>query len=159
MKHIIIGTEGSPDATKAVDEALKLAQDLDATVTFVYARTAPFALLGQPFYQRDLDNETAHAREVVGDAMVKAASLGIDADYEIIDGKPADAILDVADTHAADMIVVGSRGLGAVQTALFGSVSKELVTRSTRPVLIVKEPSRQESERDLALVHDGAVLR
>jgi nucleotide-binding universal stress UspA family protein len=76
----------------------------------------------------------------------------------IVDSPPADALLAVADTHDADLIVVGSRGLGAVHTAIFGSVSKALVTRSHRPVLVVKSPSRREPKRDHALVHDGAVL-
>jgi nucleotide-binding universal stress UspA family protein len=157
MKRIVIGTEGSADAMRAVEDGLEVATGLQASVTFVCARPAPNALLGEPFYQRELDAEIAHAREVIAEAMQQAAAAGVDADYEIIEGQPADAILHVAETHDADLIVVGSRGLGTMQSAIFGSVSKALVTRSKRPVLVVKG-SGDEPQRDVPLVNDGAVL-
>src|ERR1051325_8056853 len=137
MKRILIGTDGSLDATKAIDDGLELAHEVGAAVTFVYARTTPSPLLGDPYHRRELSAEIARARDVVRDAMLKASEAGVDADYEIADGAPADVILDVAETHDADLIVVGSRGLGAGQSALFGSVSKTLVTRARRPVLVV----------------------
>jgi nucleotide-binding universal stress UspA family protein len=159
MKRIVIGTEGSPDAAAAVQRGLELAHDLGATVTFVCARSTPNALFGEPFYQRELNAEIQHAREVIAEAMHAAETAGVDADYEILDGSPSEAILNVAATHDADMIIVGSRGLGAVQSVLFGSVSRAVAAHSTRPVMIVKEPSGDEAERDVALVNDGAVLR
>jgi nucleotide-binding universal stress UspA family protein len=158
MKRIVIGTDGSADAGAAIDGALELAEGLGAVVTFVYARTTPNGLLGEPYYQRELDGEIAHAREVVDEAMAKAKAAGVDADYEILDGPADDAVLGVAETHDADLIVVGSRGLGAMQRAIFGSVSRALVTRAQRPVLVVKDPSRRKPKRDHALVDDGAVL-
>ena len=120
MKRIVIGTDGSPDAGAAVDDAVELAQSLGASVTFVYARINPSPLLGEPYYQRELDAEITHSREVVEDAIARAAAAGVDADYEILDGTPADAVNGVAETHDADLIVVGSRGLGAMQSAIFG---------------------------------------
>ena len=48
MKRIVIGTDGSPDATKAVDDGLELAHEVGAAVTFVHARTTPSALRGAP---------------------------------------------------------------------------------------------------------------
>ena len=158
MQRIVIGTDGSTDAGAAVDSALELASGLGAAVTFVCTRITPSALLGQPYYQREIDAENAHAREVVAGAMAKAAAAGVDADYEILDGTPTEAILAVAETHDADLIVVGSRGLGKMQSAILGSVSRTLVTRSRRPVLVVKTPSGREAKRDDALVDDGAVL-
>ena len=159
MKRIVIGTDGSSDAGAAVEDALELAASLGAAVTFVYARDTPSVLLGEPYYQRELDAEITRGREVVEDAMAKASEAGVDADYEILDGTAADAVLNVAETHDADLIVVGSRGLGAMHSAIFGSVSRALVARAQRPVLVVKDPSRRKPKRDDALVDDGAVLR
>ena len=158
MKRIVIGTDGSAAAGEAVESALELAQALGAAVTFVFARVVPSALLGQPYYQQQLDTEMAFARKVVREVLEQAAAAGVDADSEILDAPAADAIVAVADTRNADLIVVGSRGLGAVHSAIFGSVSKALVARSHRPVLVVKSASRGEPERDHPLVHHGTVL-
>jgi len=158
MKRIVIGTDGSTDANAAVESALELASGLGAAVTFVCTRIVPSAMIGEPYFQRELNAESSHAREVIAGAMEKAAAAGVAADYEILDGAPTDAILAVADTHGADLIVVGSRGLGTMQSAILGSVSKALVTRARRPVLVVKTPSGREAKRDHALVHDGTVL-
>jgi nucleotide-binding universal stress UspA family protein len=158
MKRIVIGTDGSAGATRAVEDGLELAREVGAAVTFVFARATPSPLLGEPYHGREVSAGIAHARDVVREAMLKASLAGVDADYEIVDGSPPEVVLDVAETHDADLIVVGSRGLGAVQSALFGSVSKSLVTRSRRPVLVVKEPSRQQPQRNVALVHHGTVL-
>ena len=62
MKRIVIGTDGSADAGVAVESALELARGLGAAVTFVFARVVPSALLGQPYYQQELDAEMARAR-------------------------------------------------------------------------------------------------
>lgn len=140
MKMIVIGIDGSRDSEAAVEEGLHLASELGAAVTFVCARVAPNIMLGEPFYQRELDAQAAHARAVIDAALARAADFGVEADNEILDGPPAEAIMSVAETHDADLIVVGSRGLGAVQGVLFGSVSKSLVTRSDRPVLVAKQP-------------------
>ncbi len=143
MKRIVIATDGSPDATRAIEEGLELARELDADVTFVSVRTPPNAVWGAPVYQAELETHTQIAREAVQNAIALAEEAGIHADYEILDGPPAQAITAVADTHDADFIVVGSRGRGAVKGALFGSVSKALVTHSHRPVLVVTEPMHE----------------
>lgn len=146
MKRIIIGTDSSADSVKAVEEGIGLAAELGASVTFVHARVAPPAMLGEPFYQRELDAEIARGRELIDDALERAEQAGVVADYEILDGPPTDAILAVAETHDADLLIVGSRGLGAVQSVLLGSVSRSLVARSERPVLVVKEPRKAPVE-------------
>ena len=138
MKRIVIATDGSHDGTTAVKEGVSLAAELHAAVTFVCVRTPPAPLFGEPLYQHAVDEETAHARRAVDEAMTVAIDANVEADYEILDGSPVDAVLDVARTIDAWLIVVGSRGRGAVQGALFGSVSRALVTHADRPVLVAR---------------------
>jgi nucleotide-binding universal stress UspA family protein len=140
MKRIVIGTDGSRDALRAVREGLELASELKAHVTFVAVRTPPNAMWGAPVYQAELETSTLVAQKAIDEALTLADDAEIYADYEILDGNAAEAIETVADTWGADYIVVGSRGRGAVKGVLFGSVSKALITHSHRPVLVVKEP-------------------
>ena len=90
-----------------------------------------------------LETSTLVAQKAIDEALAIAGDAGSDAGYEILDGDAAEAIETIAEARMADFIVVGSRGRGAIRGALFGSVSKALVTHSRRPVLVVKEPKRE----------------
>ena len=52
-------------------------------------------------------------------------------------GNPGPAIIEEANKHAVDLIVIGSRGLGKLSRSLFGSVSDYVVRRANRPVMVV----------------------
>jgi nucleotide-binding universal stress UspA family protein len=56
----------------------------------------------------------------------------------MLHGNPATEIVEYADLLGADLIVMGSRGRGAVTSALLGSVSRGVLTRAKRPVLVVR---------------------
>jgi nucleotide-binding universal stress UspA family protein len=58
---------------------------------------------------------------------------------EILEGDPAETVLDVARSRGADLIVVGSRRRGGVAGAVLGSVSTEIVHRADRPVLVARK--------------------
>ena len=137
MKRIIIGIDGSPGAAGAVREGIELASEAGANVTFVCARRT-ISLLGAPYYQRRLTRQLSTARAAVEQAMTAAELAGVRADYEIVEGDPVDELLNVAGHRDADLIVVGSRGLGAISGAVLGSVSKALVEMSPIPVLVAK---------------------
>jgi nucleotide-binding universal stress UspA family protein len=56
----------------------------------------------------------------------------------VLTGNPADEIVAYADSIDADLVVIGSRRRGALASALLGSVSREVLRESRRPVLVVK---------------------
>lgn len=58
-------------------------------------------------------------------------------------GPPADGILRYAGEHRAELIVMGTRGRGAVGQLLLGSVAAEVVRRAPCPVLTVRDPDRE----------------
>jgi nucleotide-binding universal stress UspA family protein len=138
MERILIGTDGSPGARAAVAEGIELARLLGAAVTFASVCRAG-AIFGNPYYEGTETEAPAQARAAVEQAIEEAERLGVSADYEIVNGDPVDGLLRTARYREADLIVVGSRGLGAIAGAVLGSVSKALVQYSPLPVLVVKE--------------------
>jgi nucleotide-binding universal stress UspA family protein len=81
-----------------------------------------------------------HARAALERANELVAPEGVDADEEILEGSAADRVVELARARNAHLIVVGSRGLGAVAGALLGSVSSAIIHRADRPVLVVPTP-------------------
>jgi nucleotide-binding universal stress UspA family protein len=138
MRRIVIATDGSSGAGDALELGYELAADTGADVSVVYVRHAPSGFLGAPYYQDVITDEAQHARGVIADAKLYATRYDVDPDYDVLEGDPAEAVLDFAQARDADVIVVGSRGLGRVAGALLGSVSREIVQRAERPVLVAK---------------------
>lgn len=136
MKQILVATDGSENGRYALEEAVELAAAGGAKLTIVYVRHAPLPLLGEPVYQRSLSTDLRHANEAVAIATGVARTAGVEADAEVLEGDPAKRILELARMRDADLIVVGSRGLGAVAGALLGSVSRAVLHHADRPVLV-----------------------
>jgi nucleotide-binding universal stress UspA family protein len=139
MKTILIATDGSAGAREAVNEGLELAEQLGADVQFVAIHEPPYPVFGDPYWQQSLSKELARLRPALRDAVAEAESRGIHASYDLLGGDPAERILDVARSRDVDLIVIGSRGLGAVASVILGSVSKRVLHDADRPVLVVNE--------------------
>ena len=152
MKRIIVATDGSDGGHAAVAEGASLAQALGAAITIVHVRPA-ITFLGEPLYQRRLSNQLERARQAVDDALARLEREGLEADYEILEGDAPDQIVRIADARDADLIVIGSRGLGPVPGALLGSVSSAVVRHAACPVVVVKSKHRARAapaEQELA---------
>ena len=80
--------------------------------------------------------------ERFGQLLLDQAKTGVEdidrLETRVLDGDPAQAILQCAEDEGADMIVIGSRGIGDLKSLLLGSVSHKLVENATCPCLVVK---------------------
>ena len=137
MKRILVAVDGSEGSKAAIDEALALARDLDASLTFVSVRRPPSSVRGHPYYDRQLSHGLGHARQAIAEAVEAARTAGV----EIFEGDAADEIVSLADNRDVDLVIVGSRGHGALAGALLGSVSREIVQHASVPVLVAKQRS------------------
>ncbi len=139
MRRIVIAVDGSARGREAVETGVELARAAGAVATVVYVRHAPIPILGDPYYQRALSAELQRGRTAVDKAAAPAAEVGVESESEILEGDPAEEIIELAHLRDADLIVVGSRGLCAAAGALLGSVSRAVGRGAERPVLVVKQ--------------------
>jgi nucleotide-binding universal stress UspA family protein len=137
MKRFLIATDGSEDAWAAVEEGVARAAELGAAVTFVVVRPRISGLLGDHLYQQRLTRQLERARTAIDRAGAEAERMGVDYEAEILEGDAVDAIVAATRSWRADLVIVGSRGHGAVTGAMIGSVSHALPARSPAPVLVV----------------------
>jgi nucleotide-binding universal stress UspA family protein len=140
MNRILIAVDGSPAAAVAARFGLELAAEQHAEPTFVLVAPAVdvFATGGFGLSAALPHDVTAHDRKPLEDALALASEAGLHARAELLRGDPVDEIVAFADSLEADLIVVGSRGHGALASALLGSVSRGILSETRRPVLVVR---------------------
>ena len=142
---IICGIDGSADSRAAVKTAAQFADRLGSTLVLAhvaepayvpYAAAYPFGgTAGSVAVTEEAESEEDAAAELLQRV---AADAGLaDAERRVAIGHPAERLADLADEEDADLIVVGSRGRGALKAAFLGSVSYNLVGVARCPVLIV----------------------
>jgi nucleotide-binding universal stress UspA family protein len=133
---IVVGYDGSPTSRAAVDHAAQQAGE-QGTVYVVHSYRPPPDWLGSPDYQRVLDDHRARGEATLDAlAMTDDPLLATNFETELLDSPPAEAITTVAETRGADEIVIGSRGLGRMRSAM-GSVSHDVLHGASIPVVVV----------------------
>ena len=135
-RHVVIGTDGSATATEATRKGFELAEVTGATVTLVY--------VGDPLIGAIVLEQTAADRP--GAATVSS---------RVEDGDPAERIVDIAGKDAADLVVVGNKGLAGARRYLLGSIPAKVAHEAPTDVLVAKTVGR--SIDDLAPGHGGLV--
>lgn len=139
---IVVGTDGSPSANRAVLKAGELAAALGAPVHVVMSceSVASVALAAAGAAYGSIVSDDGSARDAAKAIVDRArSSLGrsdIRADVHVCEGEPAEALLAVAEGIDAQMIVVGNRGMSGARRML-GSVPNRVSHRASCAVLIV----------------------
>jgi 3-phenylpropionate/trans-cinnamate dioxygenase ferredoxin reductase subunit len=128
-RTIVVGTDGSPTATQAVEVAQKLARRLRGRLILVGALDA-YGLQRLPL-------QTA-----LHEAAEAARAKKVDATAELIEGTPGESIVAAAKKHDADLIVVGNRGMGQATRFRLGSVPDWVAHDAPCDLLIVDTTGR-----------------
>lgn len=146
FKHLIIATDGSEFAGKAVTQGSALAAGLGARITIVMA-TEPWRVASGEFASivplDDYDAAcAATATRILKSAEAAAQAAGLPLDridtLHIRDRFPAEGIIETAERLAADLIVMASHGRRGLSRLLLGSQTNRVVTHSTLPVLVCR---------------------
>jgi nucleotide-binding universal stress UspA family protein len=139
---IVVGTDGSERADRAVDRAGELARVLQVKVHVVSGYRGSSGLemaSARGFAAVDIQGEDqarTRAEHAVGRAEQRLAELGVDCEAHVWSGDPVDALVTIADEQKAQMIVVGNRGMTGARRVL-GSVPNSVSHHAHCAVLIV----------------------
>lgn len=142
MNRIVIATDGSASARKAVELGLELAAEQRAEAIAVHVvpgfDVRPGLGVGLAGSVAVPHRPTPVDRLPLEKAKALADASGVELTTELLTGEPVDEIVAFADSVEADLIVVGSHGRGVLGTALLGSVSRGILHESHRPVLVAR---------------------
>ncbi|HXM80464.1 MAG TPA: universal stress protein [Burkholderiales bacterium] len=145
-KHILIPTDGSETADKAVDAGIDFARQANARITW-FTAVPEYRLPGQgEVVSRkaiSLDEHDRRSREqaeaIFAKVMPRAVAAGVecDSDYAQSD-HPYQAIIASAERHGCDLILMASHGRHGISALLHGSETRDVLTHSSIPTLVYR---------------------
>lgn len=140
-RHILIATDGSELAAKAVAAGLALGKQLNAKVTAVTA-TDPWSAIvtGEAAvafleYQKAAEKD---AERILGEVSATAKAQGVKCDTVHVNDLAAEGIITTAKARGCDLIVMSSHGRRGLARVLLGSQATRVLTFSSVPVLICR---------------------
>ena len=136
-EEILFPTDGSDGADAVFDHVLEIADAHGSRV-----RVLNVADTNQPSVLREggdvLDVLKKEGKRVVGDTADRARERGVSVITEVIQGQPYRTIVDYADSHGVDLIVMPTHGRQGLERFLLGSTTERVIRRAEVPVLTVK---------------------
>lgn len=142
--HILFPTDGSDGADTALEHAVDHARRYDATLHLLYVveENVPMSNVGAAELVEALREE---GTRIVADARTRAEASGVDAVRETVEtGSPYRTILEYADDHAVDLIVMGTHGRRGIDRYLLGSVAERVVRTADCPVLTARADEHED---------------
>jgi nucleotide-binding universal stress UspA family protein len=142
-RRIVHPTDFSPASGPAFRKALELAKQAGATLMVVHALpTLPMvgdAYMAASAYDEMLRSHRRQAEQQMERVVKRARAAGVRASGTVVDlGTPAERIVAFAKRQRADLIVMGTHGLGVLARALLGSVAQRVMTHAHCPVMTVR---------------------
>lgn len=135
-KHIMIAVDGSDNSLRACEQAAMLAgagQDTKVSILSVINIDVYSDMVYDP-----VEAHGDAQREKLGPASDIFRAQGVEPEIVLLHGRPAEEIIRAVQKGDADLMVVGSRGLNALQQFAIGSVSHKIIKHVKCPVLVVK---------------------
>jgi len=137
---MVLGYDGSESANAALQETIVRAKQRGANVVVVFGfYVTPWGGTGEGSIREAMERVGSNALER---AVADLEAAEVEVSWRMVEAKPADALIQVAEEVGADTIAVGTVGENPISGALLGSVVLRLVQRSRIPLLVV--PATEE---------------
>ena len=145
MGTIVVGVDSSDGARRALEWAIGEARTHGSKVVAVHTWNVPIAPVGPGVaaVSFDSDDFRAAGQQAFDAAMQGVSAEGVELEQRLVEGSPANGLMDVAREERADLLVVGTRGHGGFTGLLLGSVSSTLAHHSPVPLVIVPPADRK----------------
>lgn len=135
---ILVGTDGSESAHRAVEHALERAEQNDATLHALFSvDTARYAEPALSSGELVTDEVEDWGQERLAEIVDRGTARGVEVVTRCCHGRPHEELIDYAEEIDADVTILGYQGQNHVKTAQVGSVTDRVVRTSDRPVLVV----------------------
>lgn len=140
MNSILVPVDGSATAMNAVKAAIAASGKTGSKLFIITVQAPVFTSNVKRFVAAETLDEYYHdqGEEALKDVRELLKSKGIEASTEIMVGPVAETITDYAKTKGCDLIIMGTRGMGAVSNLVMGSVATKVVSLAEMPVMLVK---------------------
>jgi len=145
FKNILVPVDGSQYSTYAAQKAVSIAQKHGSKMTLLHVINHSQLFSMGPTQSIPVISEAMieglnkGGERILEDTLKNIDPMTVTVETELAWGSPAKVILEKAQDKPYDLIVIGSRGLGAISRLLLGSVSERVAKMSTCPILIVKD--------------------
>jgi nucleotide-binding universal stress UspA family protein len=135
---IMVAVDGSEQSMLALDHARAIAECFRSKLILVHAFPHTSDLRDSIEYNNLVALRIKKGEEIIETARKLLGQTSIEVDEELLEGPAAEAILSAAATRNADLIVMGSRGMGSLKGIVFGSVSTKISHYAPCPVMVVR---------------------
>ena len=135
--NIVLAYDGSEYSHKALQRAKAIAERFEATLWLLHVFRNPSDLLGYTDFEKLYAKRKSAAQATLDDALQKLGRTTFPIKEQLEEGHETDSILKVAENCSADLIVMGTRGLGAVKGLLVGSISRKVIHYASCSVMVV----------------------
>ncbi len=138
FKRILVATDFSESAERAIDIAVELAHKFDAGLTLVHSWEIPYAYGDAPYLTEDFVTTIQNAAAAQLDSALVGLKQRVPSATSVLRcGFPGQEILSAAEQTHADLLVLGTHGRRGLSHALLGSVAEKVVRMAQVPVLTV----------------------
>jgi nucleotide-binding universal stress UspA family protein len=137
FSRILVAVDGSESAKKAFEESIYLAQRCNSKLDVVHVVSCELG--GDSAITFELIDELkTKAKKLLDEYKIQATKNSVPIEISIIQGDPAQVIIELAKIKGHDLIIMGTRGKSAFQELLIGSVSQKVMHHAGCPVMVVR---------------------
>jgi nucleotide-binding universal stress UspA family protein len=137
FKKILVGTDGSDTASKAVAHSVEFAKKAGAELVIAHSYPPPRSDVGAPFGPSEPFPGIEIGKSILKDVEKRFAKGGVTMRTVLREGEPADVLVDIAEEEGIDLIIVGNKGMTGARRFVLGSVPNTVSHHAPCSVLIV----------------------